>query len=112
MADVSPSATLQQAAEKTAVNAVQQESTTLEFKCEQCDYKSTSERGLKQHARIKHRISQAVADDGVAEEPTTSPQIPSPISPPPPSRPSPSAPVFLKKPVKMLNGDPASVKKK
>ena len=112
VADVSPSATLQQAAEKTAVNAVQQESTTLEFKCEQCDYKSTSERGLKQHARIKHRISQVVADDGVAEEPTTSPQIPSPISPPPPSRPSPSAPVFLKKPVKMLNGDPASVKKK
>ena len=108
-----PSATPQQAAEKTAVHAVpQQESTTSEFKCEQCDYKSTSERGLKQHARIKHRISQVVADDGVAEEPTTSPQIPSPISPPPPSRPSPSAPVFLKKPVKMLNGDPASVKKK
>ena len=85
---------------------------STQINCEQCDYVSTSERGLKQHARIKHRISQVVADDGVAEEPTTSPQIPSPISPPPPSRPSPSAPVILKKPVKMLNGDPAFVKKK
>ena len=111
--EVFPSATPQQAAEKTAVNAVpQQESSISEFKCEQCDYKSTSERGLKQHARIKHRISQVVADDRVAEEPTPSPQLPSPLSPPPPSRLSPSAPVILKKPVKMLNGDPVSVKKK
>ena len=111
--EVLPSATPQQAAEKTAVNAVpQQESTTSEFKCEQCDYKSTSERGLKQHTRIKHRISQVVADDGEAEESTPSPQLPSPPSPPPPSKPSPSPPIILKKPVKMLNGDPVSVKKK
>ena len=111
--EVLPSATPQQAAEKTAVNAVpQQESTTSEFKCEQCDYKSTSERGLKQHTRIKHRISQVVADDGEAEESTPSPQLPSPALPPPPSKPSPSAPIILKKPVKMLNGDPVSVKKK
>ena len=88
MAEVSPSATLQQAAEKTAVKAVQQESTTLEFKCEQCDYKSTSERGLKQHTRMKHRIPQVVADDGEAEESTPSPQLPSPPLPPPPSKPS------------------------
>ena len=114
VAEVSSSATLQQAAEKTAVNAVpQQESTTSEFKCEQCDYKSTSERGLKQHTRIKHRISQVVADDGEAEESTPSPQLPSPPLPPPPSKPSPSPPIILKKPVKMLNGDPVvSVKKK
>ena len=138
VADVSPSATLQQAAEKTAVNAVQQESTTLEFKCEQCDYKSTSERGLKQHTRMKHRIPrpglahalkpppsslspelqhrryvpQVVADDREAEDSTPSPQLPSPPSPPPPSKASPSLPIILKKPVKMLNGDPVSVKKK
>ena len=46
--EVPPSATPQEAAEKTAVTAVpQQESTTLEFKCEQCDYKSTSERAQR-----------------------------------------------------------------
>ena len=102
--EVLPSATPQQAAEKTAVNAVpQQESTTSQFKCEQCDFKSTSERGLKQHTRIKHRE---------AEESTPSPQLPSPPLPSPPSKPSPSAPIILKKPVKMLNGDPVSVKKK
>ena len=44
------------ATEKTAVP--KQKSTALTFKCEQCDYTSTSEKGLKQHARMKHRISQ------------------------------------------------------
>ena len=86
--------------------------TTLEFKCEQCDYKSTFERGLKQHARIKHRISQVVADDGEAEGSTPFSQPPSPPSPPPPSESSPSPPVILKKPVRMLNGNPVSAKKK
>ena len=111
--EVLPSANPQQAAEKTAVNAVpQQESTTSEFKCEQCDYKSTSERGLKQNTRIKHRISQVVADDGEAEESTPFSQPPPPPSPPPPSESSPSPPVILKKPVRMLNGNPVSAKKK
>ena len=54
---------------------------------------------------IKHRISQV---DGEAEESTPS----SPLSPPPPSKPSPLLPEILKKPVKMLNGDPVSTKKK
>ena len=37
------------AAEKTAV---------LSFKCEQCEYTSTSEKGLKQHVRMKHKTLQ------------------------------------------------------
>ena len=52
-----------EAAEKTAVTAApQQKSTTLAFQCEECDYKSTSEKGLKQHARMKHRLSQVASD--------------------------------------------------
>ena len=31
---------------------------TLQIKCDQCDFQSVSEKGLKQHTRIKHRISQ------------------------------------------------------
>ena len=44
------------------------------------------------------------------EEPTP-PRQPPP-STPPPSKPSPSPPVILKKPVRMLNGDPVFVKRK
>ena len=44
------------------------------------------------------------------EEPTP-PRQPPP-STPPPSKPSPSPPVILKKPVRMLNGDPVCVKRK
>ena len=67
-----------EAAEKTAVTAVaKQESTTLAFKCELCDYKCTSESRLKQHTEnsIKHRAlaSQFVADNEKAEESTPSP---------------------------------------
>ena len=40
------------------------------------------------------------------------PQPPSSPSRPPPSKPSPSPPVVLKKPVRMLNGDPVWRKKK
>ena len=94
--EVPPSATPQQAAEKTAVTAVpKQESNTVAFKCELCDYKSTSESGLKSHTEysIKHRAlaSQFVADDKKAEESTPSPPAsrsacPSPsLSSPPPS---------------------------
>ena len=45
-----------EATEKAAVP--KQKSAVLAFKCEQCDYTSTSEKGLKQHARMKHRTSQ------------------------------------------------------
>ena len=116
--EVPKSVTSQQpkAAEKTAVTAaLQQESTTLAFKCEQCEYASSSDRGLKQHARMKHRISQVVADDEGVNQAEVPPQPQTTPSPPtstlPRSAPSPSAPVILKKPVKMLNGDPIWVKK-
>ena len=33
--------------------------------CDQCDFKSTSERGLRQHIRIKHKVSQ---QDGASVE--------------------------------------------
>ena len=62
--EVPPLANSPEAAEKTAVNAApQQKSTTLSLQCEQCDYKSTSEKGLKQHARMKHRVSELAADE-------------------------------------------------
>ena len=77
-----------EAAEETAVTAAsRQKSTTLSLQCEQCDYKSTSEKGLKQHARMKHRVSELAADEDV--------------------NPS-AAAVVLKKPVRMLNCDPTS----
>ena len=31
---------------------------TLIFKCDQCSYKGASEKGVKQHSRLKYRISQ------------------------------------------------------
>ena len=31
---------------------------SLGFKCDQCEYVNVSEKGLKQHTRMKHRISQ------------------------------------------------------
>ena len=81
--EVLPSATPQQAAEKTAITAVPKQESTTAFKCELCDYKTTSESGLKQHTEnsIKHRAlaSQFVADNEKAEESTP------PLSSPPPS---------------------------
>ena len=59
------------ATEKTAVP--KQKSTALTFKCEQCDYTSTSEKGLKQHIRMKEKISQVVEE---AEDSTESPTCP------------------------------------
>ena len=61
----SPAPQKQKAAENTAVS--QQESTKLALKCEQCDYTSTSEKGLRQHTRMKHRISQVDGADDVDE---------------------------------------------
>ena len=110
VAEVQPNATLQhqEVAEKTA-ESCHVKSTNLDFKCEQCDYKSTSDKGLKQHTRMKHRKSEVVDVTAAAK------QAEVPVPPPPtplPSAPSPSPPVVLKKPVRMLNGDPVSVKKK
>ena len=34
------------------------EASSLSFKCDQCDYKNATEKGLSQHRRMKHRISQ------------------------------------------------------
>ena len=58
---------------------------------------------------MKHRKSEVVDVTAAAK------QAEVPVPPPPtplPSAPSPSPPVVLKKPVRMLNGDPVSVKKK
>ena len=32
--------------------------TSLDFNGDQCDYSNISEKGLRQHSRMKHRISQ------------------------------------------------------
>ena len=39
--------------------------TSPDFKCDQCDYSNISEKGLRQHKRMKHRISQL---DGMNDE--------------------------------------------
>ena len=39
--------------------------TSPDFKCDQCDYSNISEKGLRQHTRMKHRISQV---DGMNDE--------------------------------------------
>ena len=39
--------------------------TSSDLKCDQCDYSNISEKGLRQHTRIKHRISQV---DGMNDE--------------------------------------------
>ena len=31
---------------------------TIQFKCDQCSYEGSSEKGVKHHSRLKHRISQ------------------------------------------------------
>ena len=59
------------AAEKTAVP--KQNSTVLAFKCEQCEYTSTSEKGMKQHVRMKHKTLQVVEE---AEDSTEKPTCP------------------------------------
>ena len=42
---------------------------SIVFECELCSYRNNSEKGLKQHKRMKHRISQTDgADDHELEE--------------------------------------------
>ena len=38
------------------------------FKCEHCDYTNISERGLAQHFRMRHRISQVDGMDDIETE--------------------------------------------
>ena len=45
-----------EAAGKTALSGIQ-------FKCDQCDYESASDKGVRQHTRMKHRISQLDGQD-------------------------------------------------
>ena len=81
--EVSPIITPQNPNHKAAEKAAAPEliSTVSALKCEQCEYVSTSEKGLKQHARMKHRVSQVVDE---AED------------------------VILKKQVRMPNSDPTT----
>ena len=47
---------------------VQQSPPLLSFKCDQCDFVGASDKGLKQHTRMKHRISQVDGNDSELEE--------------------------------------------
>ena len=50
---------------------------SLNFKCEQCDYTNTTEKGLAQHTRMKHRISQVDGNiDSDCEEPKENDKLP------------------------------------
>ena len=38
---------------------------SIAFECEECSYRNNSEKGLHQHKRMKHRISQTDGADGL-----------------------------------------------
>ena len=40
----------------------------LEYKCDQCDYESISGKGLRQHIRMKHQISQVDGAEDIEQE--------------------------------------------
>ena len=42
--------------------------------CDQCDFKSVSEKGLRQHKRIKHGPSQLSSSSGRPKSPTATPE--------------------------------------
>ena len=44
--------------------------TGLEFICDQCEYKNVTEKGLRQHSRMKHRISQVAGVTDIEDEDT------------------------------------------
>jgi hypothetical protein len=45
------------------------EDLTIQFKCDQCSYSNTTDKGLRQHIRMKHRISQLDGiDDSFVKE--------------------------------------------
>ena len=44
------------------------EGTCLTFKCDQCSYINPTEKGLRQHTRMKHRISQLDGNFDLVED--------------------------------------------
>ena len=50
---------------ETAAKLSEQKETIagIQFKCDQCDFASVSDKGLKQHTRLKYRISQLDGTD-------------------------------------------------
>ena len=54
--------------EDITVTLTDQAEDVLNFKCDQCDYNSISEKGLRQHVRMKHRISQIDGADDSENE--------------------------------------------
>ena len=54
-------------------------SSTLKFKCDQFDYTNDSEKGIRQHVRIKHRISQLNGHDDIEIEDWKSEKNPCPL---------------------------------
>ena len=43
----------------------------LNYKCDQCEYTNSTEKGLSQHARMKHRISQLDGNTDISEDTDT-----------------------------------------
>ena len=41
---------------------------TISLQCDQCDFKSVSDKGLKQHTRIKHNVSQVDGNTTESED--------------------------------------------
>ena len=87
----------------------------------QVEHDEESNKGLRQRPEGSMDISASPLLDTSREESClntdTSEEIEEPTPPrqpstPPPSKPSPSPPVILRKPVRMLNGDPVLVKRK
>ena len=62
-------------ADKPAINHSEKEaevlSSSLVFKCDQCNFTSNSDKGLKVHTRMKHCISQHDGHEEEADEPDT-----------------------------------------
>ena len=46
------------------------EETSLQLKCDQCNYTNATEKGLRQHWRMRHRISQVDGIDDSNEDNT------------------------------------------
>ena len=115
-----------------------------QFKCDQCDFSSESQRGLKVHMGRRHKEPETLRKEkheesfnlslqsedrdhdvslvdagnsstsspGVSYASATISSSPGVVSKAPLLKRSPSAPVILKKPVRMLNGDPVWAKRK
>ena len=51
------------------------EELTLEFKCDQCNYSNKTEKGLRQHIRMKHKIAQLDGLEDSIIETSTKPEV-------------------------------------